>query len=161
MKKLKIYLDTSVVSYLDQPDRQERYRETHAFWEKLKAGAYELVMSDVTFRELYRCEDEKKNRLLKLLAEVTFITVSEDEAVVSLASKLIEFGILPQKCFDDCLHIAYAVTTDCDAIVSWNFKHIVNHKTIVGVKAIASLEGYHDLMIYTPAYLLGGENDDP
>jgi hypothetical protein len=41
--------------------------------------------------------------------------------------------------------------------VSWNFKHIVNHKIIMGVKAVTALEGYDDLLIYTPSMLTGGE----
>jgi len=36
----------------------------------------------------------------------------------------------------------------------------VNHKTIMGVKAITALEGYSDMMIYTPSILIGGDTDD-
>ena len=35
-----------------------------------------------------------------------------------------------------------AVECSCDCIVSWNFKHIVNIKTIRGVRAITNLKGY-------------------
>jgi len=42
-------------------------------------------------------------------------------------------------------------------IVSWNFKHIVNVKTIQGVKAATTYEGYKDLMIYPPSALLEEE----
>ena len=42
--------------------------------------------------------------------------------------------------------------------VLWNFKHIVNVKTIRGIKAITTYEGYKDLMIYPPAALLEGFN---
>jgi hypothetical protein len=62
--------------------------------------------------------------------------------------------------FDDCQHIANAIISGCDIIVSWNFKHIVNHKTMMGVKAITALEGYDDLLIYDPSILIGGEEDD-
>jgi hypothetical protein len=50
--------------------------------------------------------------------------------------------------------------SECDAIISWNFKHIVNHKTMMGIKAVTALEGYNDLLIYTPAILTGGEAND-
>lgn len=33
MKKLKVYLDTSVVSYLYQKDAYERMQDTLALWE--------------------------------------------------------------------------------------------------------------------------------
>ena len=42
-------------------------------------------------------------------------------------------------------------------IVSWNFKHIVNVKTIQGVKAVTTYEGYKDLMIYPLSALLEEE----
>ncbi|MCL1865039.1 MAG: hypothetical protein FWF73_04430 [Spirochaetes bacterium] len=63
---------------------------------------------------------------------------------------------MKQKNIDDCRHIAAAIASDCDVIVSWNFKHIVNHKTIVGVKAVTALEGYNDVLIYAPSILIGG-----
>ena len=44
--------------------------------------------------------------------------------------------------------------------VLWNFKHIVNVKTIRGIKAITTYEGYKDLMIYPPAALLEEEDGD-
>ena len=31
-----------------------------------------------------------------------------------------------QKSFDDCQHIGVAIINECDCIISWNFKHIVN-----------------------------------
>ena len=66
-------------------------------------------------------------------------------------------GILNPKSFDDCQHIAVAVVNDCDCIISWNFKHIVNIKTIRGVRAITNLEGYKGIDIINPSVLLESE----
>jgi hypothetical protein len=73
---------------------------------------------------------------------------------------MVDLGILKQKSYGDCQHIAAAIVSRCDAVVSWNFKHIVNHRTMQGVKAITALEGRNDLLIYTPPALLGGEDDE-
>jgi hypothetical protein len=43
-----------------------------------------------------------------------------------LAKKYIEMKAIPEKCFDDSIHIAYASYSNVDFLVSWNFKHIVN-----------------------------------
>jgi hypothetical protein len=69
---------------------------------------------------------------------------------------------LTQSSFDDCQHIAAAIISGCDAIISWNFRHIVNHKMINGVKVITAKEGYPDLLIYAPPMLLdeGDEEND-
>lgn len=36
--KIKVYLDTSVISYLDQQDAPEKMQETREIWEILKTG---------------------------------------------------------------------------------------------------------------------------
>ncbi len=55
---------------------------------------------------------------------------------IPLIAAMIEIGILTQKSFDDCQHIGVAIINECDCIIPWNFKHIVNVKTIRGVRAI-------------------------
>ena len=56
-------------------------------------------------------------------------------------------GVFTEKSFDDCQHIGVAVVNNCDCIISWNFKHIVNIKTIRDVRAITNLEGYKPIEI--------------
>jgi predicted nucleic acid-binding protein len=160
--KLRVYLDTSIVSYLDQQDAPLRMAETHKLWEKIKKGEYEIVISTVTTRELDDCEEEKKYKLYSYLDEIQYSLVEVTDAIMEIAETIIDFGILKQKSFDDCQHIAAAITSGCDIIVSWNFKHIVNLTTIKGVKAITSLKGYKDLLIFPPSILIEEEvQDDP
>lgn len=161
MKKLKIYLDTSVISYLLQPDAPEKMEETRRFWEILKEGRiYEVYISDIVLNEISRCSKEKLDILLAFLNQIEYNIIGTDEKILELADKFIDFGILKQKCIEDCQHIAAALLAECDIITSWNFKHIVNVKTIKGVKVITTLEGYKDLLIYPPSVLLEDENDD-
>ena len=79
-----------------------------------------------------------------------------------VAKQLVEMKILTEKSYDDCQHIAAAVVSGCDCIVSWNFKHIVNIKTIRGVRAITNLKGYKPIEILNPSVLLesGGEYEE-
>lgn len=78
-------------------------------------------------------------------------------ALSFIALPVIDFGILREKSKDDCRHIAVAILTGCDIIVSWNFKQIVNPKTMRGVKMVTTSERYKDLMICTPTMLVEGE----
>jgi predicted nucleic acid-binding protein len=159
MKKLRIYLDTSVISHLDQRDAPALMAETHRLWERIKAGEFEVVISDVDFIEIGKCNESKKNILLDYLKEIehTLVEVQGNDQAVGIASRIIDIGILRQKSFDDCQHIAAAIISACDVIVSWNFKHIVNIRTIKGVRAITALEGYKDILILDPFTLMGGE----
>ena len=158
IRKIKVYLDTSVMSYLDQQDAPEQMQETREVWERIKSGYYDVFISDVVLRELGDCkEEEKRNQLIGHLSEIKYNLVTVDDAVVQLAEKIVANGVLKQKNIDDCQHIAAAILSDCDIIVSWNFKHIVNVRTIRGIKVITTVEGYKDLLIYQPTALLNEE----
>ena len=110
--------------------------------------------------EISDCTEGKLNILMDYLNQIEYHLIATDEDTVGLAEKFIDFGILKQKSFDDCQHIASAILAGCDIIISWNFKHIVNIKTIRGVKVITTLEGYKDLLIFPPSALLESEEDD-
>lgn len=160
MQKLKVYLDTSVISYLYQEDAQEKMQDTLQLWERFKNQQYEVYISDIVINEISDCTEEKLNILMDYLNQIEYHLIATDEDTVGLAEKFIDFGILKQKSFDDCQHIASAILAGCDIIISWNFKHIVNIKTIRGVKVITTLEGYKDLLIFPPSALLESEEDD-
>ena len=55
------------------------------------------------------------------------------------------------------MHIGVAIANECDSIISWNFKHIVNVRTIRGVRTISNLEGYKMIEIWNPSVLLESE----
>lgn len=157
-RKIKVYLDTSVISYLEQNDAPEQMRETREVWERLKAGQYDVFLSDVVLRELGDCRDaDKRNLLIGHLSEIKYRLIAVDNSIVNFAEKIVANGVLKRKNIDDCQHIAAAILSDCDIIVSWNFKHIVNVKTIRGIKVITTVEGYKDLLIYQPTALLTEE----
>ncbi|MDR1581452.1 MAG: hypothetical protein LBS35_13935 [Synergistaceae bacterium] len=124
MKKLRLYLDTSVISYLDQQDAPALMAETHRLWEKIKAGE------------------------------------QETDEVLDLAELYLKAKILHSKSLNDCRHIAYACVYNCDMVLSWNFKHLVNYKTISGVKSVNAIAGYREMLLYTPTFLIEGDTED-
>ena len=65
MKKLRIYLDTSVISYLLADDAPEKMDYTQELWKVLQQGEYEIIISELTFDELKKCENEKRSSLSK------------------------------------------------------------------------------------------------
>lgn len=157
MKKLKIYLDTSVISYLEQEDAPERMQETRDLWEKVVAGEYEIILSDIALMEVNNCPEPKRTKLQTYIKQIDYKNVCVTEESVRLAQKIIELGLLTKRSFDDCQHIALALMNECDCILSWNFKHIVNIKTIRGVRAISHFEGFKTVEIITPSVLLERE----
>jgi len=157
MKKLKIYLDTSVISYLNQEDTPEKMADTLKLWDKIKAGTYNAVTSDVALEEISLCNKSKQKYLLDKLLEVDCHIIKETQETIALAKRFIEHNVLTQKSINDCRHIACAVVAECDIITSWNFKHMVNVRTVKGVKIINMMEGYRTVEIYPPTMLVEGD----
>ena len=157
MKRLKIYLDTSVISHLVAPDTPDKMKDTLALWEEIKAGEYQAVISEVTTRELMKCVEPKLSIMADYLNEANFEVLTIDSEIDDLAHEIIRRGILMPKSIDDCTHIAAAIINNCDIVVSWNFKHLVNIKTINGVRAITVSNHYKQIDIYTPSVLLKGD----
>lgn len=160
MKKLKIYLDTSVISHLDALDVPEKMLHSKQLWKRFVNGDFVAVVSDITLDEINRCNPEKLGVLLGFLEQIEYTVMNVTDETIALAEKIADLGVLKQKSFDDCTHIAAAIVNDCDIIASWNFKHIVNYKTIQGVKIITTAEGYKDVMIYSPTIIVEGETDN-
>lgn len=91
------------------------------------------------------------------MGQIDYKLVQVDNDVIEIAQQIIEMGILTRKSYDDCQHIVAAIVNECDCIISWNFKHIVNIKTIRGVRAITNLKGHKPIEILNPSVLLESE----
>jgi hypothetical protein len=66
-------------------------------------------------------------------------------------------GGLPPKSKEDAMHIAIATVYNCDVLLSWNFRHIVNIRAITAVDAVNIQEGHRTIRILSPSSLLYGE----
>lgn len=157
MGKLKVYLDTSVISHLMQEDVPEKMADTLKLWDMFKDGKYDVYVSTVTLEEVSDCPEPKRSKMYDYLEQIDYTPIEITDDMSDIAQQIIDMGILTKKSYDDCQHIAAAVIYGCDCIISWNFKHIVNIKTIRGVRAITNLKGYKPIEILNPSVLLESE----
>ena len=134
--------------------------DTLELWQDVEDGIYDVYLSYVNFDELNRCKPDKQKILDSYIARIEYTHIEPSSEIFLLADEFIKQGILKQKSYDDAQHLASAMVNECDIIVSWNFKHMVNHKTINGVRGVAALTGYKDIAIYTPTMLTGGSDND-
>jgi len=135
-------------------------KDTLRLWELIKAGEYEVCISPVVMAEIDRCEEPKHSYMIEQLSEVAYTELGETEEVLTLAAQYLKAGIMPKRSHRDRLHIAYACVYNCDIVVSWNFNHMVNIKTIAGVKSVNALTGYKEMPIYPPTMLIKEVTDD-
>jgi hypothetical protein len=79
---------------------------------------------------------------------------------IATAKSLVASGAFPPKAFADALHVAIAAPNECDAIASWNYRHIASAWARQRVEAHLRKLGLTVPAIATPDALLETENDD-
>ena len=155
MKKIRIFLDANAISNLEQPNMTNEMADMKVLWELIKLGEYDLVISTLVEHELNRISDPKKRAIIKeYLAQIDYEPCELTTEMDEIANLIIKQNILKQKDFNDCMHIACAMVTRCDCMVSYNFDDINNVKTMKGVRTISLLQGYGDMDIVTAASLI-------
>jgi predicted nucleic acid-binding protein len=158
MPKLKLYLDTSVVSHLDAPDAPEKMADTIKLWEDIYAGIYEVCVSNVTIDEIDDCPEPKRTFMFSKLAEIKYTHLEANNESTQLSKLYFSVGGLPPKSKEDAQHIAIATVNDCDIILSWNFKHIVNLRAMRAVEEVNRQRHYKTIHILSPTMMLDMED---
>lgn len=150
MKKLKIFLDTSVYSAMFDERDLNRQRQTQDFWKDIEE--YVLYYADINIDEIDAIiEEELKKKLKALLKKGQRIEISEE--VKNLTKKYINASLIPEKYENYSLLLALTSVHSLDILVSWNFKHLVKRKTRIGVNLINLKEGYKSIEILAPPEL--------
>ena len=112
MNKLKVYLDTSVISHLYQEDAPEKMTDTRQLWEMFREEKYDVYLSTVTLEEIEGCPEPKRSQLFDCLEQINYTLVQINSNVAEIAEHIIEMGILTKKSYDDCQHIGAAIISE-------------------------------------------------
>ncbi len=154
MMKSKIYLDTSVISaYFDfrKPIRQLITQK----WIQYNAKEFEIVISTLVLDEIENNTDHiLLNNMLNLINMLSLSVLETDDDILKLADTYRKY-ILPKE-INDTIHIALASYYGLDAIVSWNFRHIVNLKTMKAINDV-NREQKHPIIQIPTVENLGGD----
>jgi len=153
VRKLKIYLDTSVISYLFADEVPEKKAETQKLWQDIISNKYDVYLSDTTLFEIMKCSQPKRDAMIAELEKIKYTHLEINDEVQFLTNEYINNGVLSPNSKDDCSHIAFAVSARCNVIVSWNFKHLVNYKTNSNVKIVNAIINYGEISIISPTML--------
>lgn len=151
--KLKIYLDTSVISALFDKRSPEIMYWTNQFWEN--KDEFNCYISDVVVAEIQETIDvQLRDAMLEAIKGISILELNEEAE--QLSNEYIFQGVVPKRYKKDALHIAIATVNDMDILVSWNYKHIVKRKTKEIVRMVNILSGYHFIEIISPPEALEG-----
>ncbi len=144
--KLRIYTDTSVIGGCCDA----RFAlHSRSLIDMAVAGKIMLVISQVVLDELTDAPREVQEMLNSIPpASVEYVELTSE--VVALRNAYLRAGIVGRKWIDDATHVAAASVIGADAIVSWNFKHIVRVDRIGRYNDVNVKHGYRALTIVTP-----------
>ena len=148
MKKLRVYIDTSVIGGCFDDEFSEYSNKLFKYFSN---DIYIPVISDIVMKELYEAPIKVKNKLKSL---ENLIILNNSDEVINLVEKYFNEDILSKNFIDDATHIAIATVNKIDVLVSWNFKHIVNLKKIHLFNSVNLKEGYNLLEIRSPMEVL-------
>ena len=145
---MKIYLETSVINFLFAEDAPEKMKITQEFFNII--GEYEVFISDIVLLEIEQAPEQKKASLSDVITKYKMKALESTEEAEKLADNYTKEGVIPEKYYNDALHIAIATKYNMDAIISWNLTHIVKFKTKFNVKVINKRLNEKDVIICTP-----------
>lgn len=111
-------------------------------------GNMNCLFSDVVLRELKAAREPKRTKLLSQVGDL--VELSATLETEGLAREYVRKGVISDNFIDDARHVSIATVNNLDAVVSWNYGHLVNINKIRGVNVINEIMGYKHIEIVSP-----------
>lgn len=142
MKRLKLYLETTVWNFYFADDAPEKRDATITFFRAIKKGIYEIFISNVVFEEIEQASADEKQRLIDLIKSYHPKDIALTPEMVRLSQKYLTESALPKRAQKDAIHVAVATMAEMDALISWNLKHLANLRRMERINGINLKEGF-------------------
>lgn len=113
-------------------------------------GKHTGIISNIVLEEIDRCHEELKKKLVSEIQAVPVLVISENEYSADLLETYEKEGFIRKGARLDLRHLAVATVSGVDAVVSWNFRDIVNIRTRRAVHAVNLRLGYPLIEIVSP-----------
>lgn len=152
--KPRVYLETSVISYLTgRPNRDlvtaAHQQITREWWDH--RDRFELFVSQAVLTEISRGEPEVADRRMDAIRGVVVLPVTNSAS--QLAERFLEEHAMPAKAAIDAIHVAVAVVNGMDYLLIWNCAHIANAVRRLQIERTTRSAGYQSPVICTPEEL--------
>jgi len=153
--KPKVYLETTIVSYLvasPTPDiiQSAHQQVTRAWWARRER--FDLFVSRPVLAEAGRGDAAAAARRLEALTGIPVLAVSR--GVAALANTLLRTRALPSKARLDAIHVAMAAVNGMDYLLTWNCRHLANAAIRGKIEGACREAGMHPPIICTPEELM-------
>lgn len=156
MTKPKVYIETSIVSYLTANLSRDlilaaHQRITQQWWNERRPG-FDLYASKAVVDEASAGNEFMARRRLRVLQEVPLLDISAE--VSALAGELIQQGPIPRKAVVDAVHVAVSAVFGLDYLLTWNCSHLANAAMRRRIDQVCEATGYRRVVICTPEELM-------
>jgi len=155
MKKLLLYIDTSVLGGLFDTEEPNRVNTLERLLQLIKDRVYEGFISFLTLEEILKAPQEIQNKLKDKISASRLQILGETEECIELATAYVNDKIIPIGYRNDARHIAIGVFHEVDFIVSWNYKHMVNITVRRLINSTNLKMGYKPVEIISPEEVIG------
>lgn len=152
---IRAYADTSVFGGVFD---DEFAAPSRLFFQQVEQGRFLLAVSDTIRREIGGAPEQVRAFFQRMVGYADVVPVTAP--ALRLRQEYIAAGIVSPKRRDDALHVALATVSGCDAIVSWNFKHIVHFEKIPLYNEVNRIQGYGSIAIHAPFEVIENAEDE-
>jgi hypothetical protein len=151
MRKPSVYLDTSIISaYWYEGDdvamvaRQMRTRD----WWTAERKYFAVTASAFGEAELRAGEFPRQVECLRMIGRLPYLPVSA--ATRKLIRELLEQRIVPSTKAADAAHLAIAVSSSVDYLLTWNYAHMANPAVQARLDRLCQAWGLRSPLLVSP-----------
>jgi predicted nucleic acid-binding protein len=157
MAKPRIYVETSVISYLTtRPSRDSiiaaRQMLTRLWHESVVRE--QLHLSGLVIEEITQGDAQAAARRVEICKD--WVQLGSHAQTADLAQRLMDASVVPATEPEDAAHIALATLHEMDYLATWNFAHFVSPDAKYKVFLALSQWGYKPPIFATPEELYEG-----
>lgn len=154
--KRKVYIETSVISYLTARPSNDTIKMacqqiTRLWWEAGRAQVLAYI-SPYVVEEASAGDAHAAEERIDALRALPVLPVAPE--ILELAEFLLLGGGLPAKARLDALHIACAAYHEIDVLLTWNCTHIANPAKLPVMRGLCAAKGYKLPELVTPFELM-------
>jgi len=157
MLKARLYLETTVPSYLTARSSRDLIRASHQQitreWWEIRRADFEIFISQLVLDEAAAGDPAAARERLAVLKDLPQLDITDD--VAALAEALVASLALPAKASTDAAHIALAAVHGMHFLLTWNCTHIANAEMAVSIARVCQERGWTAPVICTPEELMG------
>lgn len=152
MTKLRLYLDSSILGWSLNRSSPGRLAEANLLLQQIASGSFIGAYSWVSVQEIEAAPAHIAKKLWQKIkqAKLKPVTMRLKNQADELAQKYCDKKIVPLDFKTDALHIAIATLWKADALVSYNFEHIVSLEVMVAVNKINKELNLKELFLCQP-----------